>query len=586
MNKQFKYGMLALMAAASLVACKDDEVYKTSVTRDIELTLDGKPYNVHYGQDDGHANQRILFIYHDNGAYFGNYGSTHRFALEDGTYKIFATQQVDTMLTKLPAALGDIVFDQDKEMKMPLAISDPVSYSAGDNLRIAIKTRTGLLRLKALDEKADKSYTKIKAVITTPITGWKVSSASVIAGDPYDLEVTKATNGGGVGYTQDAVLLGSDKHTVNVRIDYLDDDDNVVRSKPFDEPITVLPNDTIVKGFYLNNADEKVMITYNLQVGSQRWTEAEIYPSVKVEVPEGYTYVDPNTGDINAVIAEQMADASIDEVKVFLKANTTYNVKQATVENWTKSVHILGQNPGFGQSYATLSFGTNAMIGLTGNYDHITFENINFLPQARLFNPRNTQFNINTIELLNCDFDSWNTGNIWYQTSNADHQQAVGTMRMKNCRITNYKANTSSSLFRPQTQRLSTISNWEIDGCLIHGNNFSTRDGLVLCNMTKLDGAVNIKITNNVFIDPRGSNYTYFNIDLKEASSSTLTVSGNIVSGSAAASGKGTFFKLANTTATASGNTRTAGYTMAAYGIDEPQETATTYDELLKQQNL
>lgn len=56
MNRQFKYGVLALLAAASLSACKDDEVYKTSVTRDIELTLNGQPYNVNYGQDDGHPN--------------------------------------------------------------------------------------------------------------------------------------------------------------------------------------------------------------------------------------------------------------------------------------------------------------------------------------------------------------------------------------------------------------------------------------------------------------------------------------------------------------------------------------------------
>ncbi|MDE6126587.1 MAG: DUF5123 domain-containing protein, partial [Muribaculaceae bacterium] len=258
MNRQFKYGMLAVLAAASLVGCKEDEVYKTSVTRNIELTLNGKPYNVHYGQDDGHANQRILFIYNENGTYFGNYGTTHRFALEDGTYKMFATQQVDTMLTKIPAALGDVVFDQDKECKQQLAISDPVTYSAGAPLKIAIKTRTGMLRLRAEDEKADKSYTKIKAVITTPVKGWQVSSASVIVGEPYDLVCEKATAGGGVGYTQDAVLLGSEKNPVSLRIDYLDDNDNVVNSKPFAEPIAVLPNDTTEVTFKLNDPNERV----------------------------------------------------------------------------------------------------------------------------------------------------------------------------------------------------------------------------------------------------------------------------------------------------------------------------------------
>lgn len=585
MNRQFKYGMLAVLAAASLVGCKEDEVYKTSVTRDIELTLNGKPYNVHYGQDDGHANQRILFIYNENGSYFGNYGTTHRFALEDGTYKVFATQQVDTMLTKLPAALGDVVFDQDKECKQQLAISDPVTYSAGAPMKIAIKTRTGLLRLRAQDEKADKSYSKIKAVITTPVKGWKVSSASVIVGEPYDLVCEKATAGGGVGYTQDAVLFGSEKNPVSLRIDYLDANDNVVNSKPFAEPITVLPNDTTEVSFNLNDPNERVIVNYNILIGSQRWTEEEIFPSVKVDVPDGYTYVAPGE-NLSAVISEQMADADVTEVKIFLKANAAYTVNSSAVETWSKSVHLLGQTPGFGQGYATVTMGSNAMIGLEGSFDHITFENISFVPQNRLFNPRNKVFDIGTIELLNCDFDNWSTGAIWYQTSNADHQQTVGTIRLKGCRVTNYTANTSASLLRPQTTRLSAISNWEITGCLFHSKNFSTRDGLILCNMTKIDGAVDIKITDNIFIDTRGSNFTYFNIDLESAASSTLTVTGNTVSGAAAANGKGTFFKLANTSAAASGNTRTSGYTMAAYGIDEPQESATTYEELLNQQNL
>ncbi|MCM1071713.1 MAG: hypothetical protein NC210_04935 [[Clostridium] fimetarium] len=585
MNKQFKYGVLALMAAATIVACKDDEVYKTSVTRDIELTLDGKPYNVHYGQDDGHDNQRILFIYRDNGAYFGNYGSTHRFALEDGSYKIFATQQVDTMLTKIPNSLGDVVFDQDKAMKLPLAISDPVNYSAGGKLKIAIKTRTGMLRLRATDEKADKSYSKIKAVISTNVTGWKVSSASVITGDTYDLEVEKETAGGGVGYTQDAVLLGSEKNPVNVRIDYLDAQDNVVRSKPFAEPIAVLPNDTTEVSFNLNDANERVIVNYNVQIGSQRWTEAEIYPSVKVDVPDGYTYVAPDQ-DLTTTITEQMADASISEIKIFLKANSTYNVKKDATASWTKSIHLLGQTPGFGQNYATVSMGSDAQIGLAGTFDHITFENIRFVPQTRLFNLRNTQFDINTIELINCDFDNWNTGVIWFQASNADNQQKVGTMRMKGCRVTNYTSNSSAGLFRPQVQRLTTVANWEIDGCLFHSKNFSTRDGVILCNLKKLDGPVDIKVTNNIFIDTRGSNYTYFNIDLASASSANVTFTGNTVSGSANANGKGTFLKIAGATATASGNSRTAGYSMAAYGIDTPAESATTYEELLNQQNL
>ncbi len=581
MNRQFKYGVLALLAAASLSACKDDEVYKTSVTRDIELTLNGQPYNVNYGQDDGHPNQRILFIYRDNGSYFGNYGTSHRFSLGDGEYKIIATQQVDTMLTKIPASLGDVVFDQDKECKLPLAISDPVNYSAGGKLKIAIKTRTGMLRLKALDAKADKSYTKVKAVVTTPVKGWKASSASVVVGEPYDLELVKATAGGGVGYTQDAVLFGSDKNPVNVRIDYLDADDNVVRSKPFADAITVLPNDTTEVTFNLNDENERVIVNYNIQIGSQRWEDKEIFPSVKVDVPDGYTYVAPSE-DLTAKITEIMEDASVTEARIFLKADAEYSVKETALKGWGKSVHLLGQTPGFGQKHATVSLAD--YIDMAGDIDHLSFENINFKPANRFFNPRNTQFNIGTVEFLNCDFDNWNTGILWYQTSSADHQQTVGTMRLKDCRLTNYTPG-SNSLFRPQTQRLSSISNWEISGCLFHGKNLSTRN-VLMNNMTKCDGAVDIKITNNIFMAAAGSTFTWFNIDLAAASSASVTVTGNTLSGASATNGKGTFLKLAGATATASGNTRTAGYAMGAYGIDEPVETATTHEELLNQQNL
>ena len=49
----------------------------------------------------------------------------------------------------------------------------------------------------------------------------------------------------------------------------------------------------------------------------------------------------------------------------------------------------------------------------------------------------------------------------------------------------------------------------------------------------------------------------------------------------------GTWFSLGTVgTVQASGNTRSAGYEMKAYGIDAPAESAKTYNDILSQFNL
>ena len=40
--------------------------------------------------------------------------------------------------------------------------------------------RTGTLRLRATDRKADKRYSTIRAIVSTPISGYKISDATFV----------------------------------------------------------------------------------------------------------------------------------------------------------------------------------------------------------------------------------------------------------------------------------------------------------------------------------------------------------------------------------------------------------------------
>lgn len=235
-----------------LSACSEKEVYESSVTRDMTLTLDGKPWNIYYN-----TTNKPLFIYRGDGSFYANYSTSYRFALPDGGYKMIATNQSDLMTP--PASLDEQTIPQDTLTKTSFAISNPVGYSAGDQMVLPMTTRTGVLRLKAVDAKADKSYSIIRAVMTTPVTAYHVGEARMVVGSPLTLMRDKETSGGGIGYTDDAILLETHSagQKVDLRIDYLSADGSVVKSKPFAEPVDILPNDTVALSFELNNPDTR-----------------------------------------------------------------------------------------------------------------------------------------------------------------------------------------------------------------------------------------------------------------------------------------------------------------------------------------
>ena len=71
---------MAVAAVLALASCKKEEAYNTSITRELNMTLDGEPWNIYYG-----TSNLPLFIYDADGQFYGNYTTLHRFSLPEGT---------------------------------------------------------------------------------------------------------------------------------------------------------------------------------------------------------------------------------------------------------------------------------------------------------------------------------------------------------------------------------------------------------------------------------------------------------------------------------------------------------------------
>ncbi len=572
--------MLAVAAALTITACSKEEAYESSVMRDLEMTLDGVSWRPYYGTDTKtDPNNRPIFIYHTDGTYYRNFSSSYRFSLDDGQYRVLATNQASYLTP--PTSLNDQVIEQDPATDKTFAVSAPITYTSGDPLRLELKTRTGLLRLRATDVKSDKSYASVRTVITTPVVAYHVGNAEAVLSDPIELTRSKETTGG-VGFTENALLIGSDQ-ALGVRLDYLDSNGAVVKSRTLEgtDPIKVLPNDTTVVEFMLNNPDELVTINYNIVLGPDRWTESTLFPSTEVRVPEGYTYVAPGES-IDDVIKAQSADASVDEIRIFLKAGTAYKIGGTSTNTLTKAISILGQTPGYGQTEAVITVNS---FNLSGNLNRVHFENVEFKGlAARFFNiTSSSKFNVNEISLVNCRFPSkWSQGVIWNQLTGTNGTQVVQNFRMKGCEMTAYVAG-RTALFNIPAAKVAPIYNFEFTDCLFHGNLGTAT--FLLTGLNLIDAPVSLTFSGCTFLDTKGGDFTLCAI---EPQNTTATVSITDCLVGSVNSGVGTWINgNANATVTASGNLRAKGYSMKAYGFTpEPTESDKTFQEILTSLNL
>ncbi len=575
MKKNILYISAVMALLGGLCSCSNEEAYDSSVVKNYQITKDGTDWSIYFG-----TSNKPLFIFGDDGGYLANYSSLYPFQLNNGNYRILATTEaalISDQLTAKMQRLDELVIKQDTLAKQTFAISAPVAYSAGDALQLDMFTRTGLLRLKATDTKADKRYSTVRAVVTTPISAYKVADASFVEGETV-LTHDKATNSGGVSYADDFVLIETKTagKQVGVRIDYLDSQGNVIQSKPISGTFPVNPNDTTQISFALNNADEPMIQSYTVQIASEGWQDEEINPGAPVVVPDGYTYVSPKD-NIDDVFNNLKADVDVDEIKLYLKAGETYTFGSKTLNDCPKALYIAAQTPKAGKQKATVSFTGN--ISMTGDMSAVHFENIIVDGNDRFFKLKNQEFHVGEIAFVNCDFNSFN-GTLWYQETNADHQQVVDCVRFENTRFTSLTLG-KSALFGLSNKKVAPVYNWVFRNSTFHVVSF----GKPLVNNTgKTDKTMTVDIENCTFVDMAGSSTSWFEFKGDQTDSFLFTARKNVFSGKGG--GTPTVFSLTMTdTQTLSDNYFTKGYTVNSWGVEEgkePTELSDTMDELFE----
>ena len=505
------------LVLTGFASCTEEEKYDSGVVREINITCDDEPWSIYYG-----TSNKPLFLYAGDGSYFSNYSSLYPFKLDNGSYKIVATTQ--SALLTIPDNIEDVVIPQDTLAKQAFAISAPVEYSIGNPLDLNMHTRTGVLRLKAIDSKADKRYSTVRAVVTSQIAAYKISDASFVNGKTV-LVRDKATSNGGINYTDDFVLLDTETNgsTVNVRIDYVDNKSNVIQSKTIDGDFTILPNDTVQVSFALNNADEPMIQDFSVQIASEGWTDLNIFPGAPVVVPDGYTYVSPNE-DINSVYNTLKNDASLDAVKLYLKAGTNYTFSSGTLGDMDKSLYILGQQK-IGKSLPTLTIGGN--ISMKGTLDAIHFENLNINRQDRFFKLKNQAFVVNEILFRNCWFDNF-SGTMWYQETNANYQQVVNNWIFDSCRFINLQL-ANSPLIGPSTKVIAPIYGFTFKNTTFH---ITSLVSPIVSGLKNVDKKLTVDVENCTIINNASESKSIFEFNGNSTEAFNFTAKNNLFSGS------------------------------------------------------
>lgn len=569
MRKNILYSLAGLTLLLGVCACSEEEKYSTSVVKQIELFLDDEPWAVNTG-----LSTKPLFIYKENGEYFSNYTSHYRFQLPNGKYKIISTTNSDSI--PLPKNLNDIVINQDPLAKMKFCVSAPVVYGSpfNDPLSIRMYSKTGVLRLKATDKKADKSYSTVRVVLTCPISAYKLSDAKFIE-TPVEVIRSKATTTGGVNYTDDMVLFETNSvgKEVAVRIDYLDKNNNVVQSKQIDGSFPILPDDTTQVAFALNNVNEPMIQDYTVTIASEGWNNEELSPEAPMNIPDGYRYVNP-AEDLGKICQSMIADPEVTEVKLFLKAGETYKLGRQT--DIPKSIYIQGQKPLNGKAYATMEMGNMSISTGDEKIDAIHFENLNIkVTDADFFKFKNQHFHVGEISLKNCDVN--NLGRtMWYQEVNADYAQEVDNFILDNCRFMNLNANSNNSgLLGISTKKISLVSNIVFKNSTFHILTTGLKNPIIT-GLSAMTGDLSVTIENCTFVRMGPGDMNFFDLRSDKANSLTLTVKNNLFSG-VSENGKGRWFNLNKVTnRTFTGNYFTQGFAMAEWGVNTDEVPAET----------
>lgn len=563
------------MLLLGIAACSEDSKYNSSVVKDIQMYLDDEAYSLNTG-----SSNKPLFIYAADGSYVANYSTLYRFQLPDGTYRIVATTEADSL--PHPGNLNDIVLNQDPKAEKVYALSAPVEYASpfDEPLEIRMYNRTGTLRLRATDRKADKRYSTIRAIVSTPISGYKISDATFVK-SPIEVVRNTATSTGGVNYTDDLVLFetDTDNEAVTVRFEYLDANQQVIQTKEIEGTFPILPKNLTTVSFELNNADEPTIQDYTVTIAPEEWEEEDINPDAPIRVPEGYTYVSPGE-NINNVFNRLKNDETATDIKLFLKAGTTYQFVAKTLDDMPKGLSIMGQEPKEGENLAVLELKSSLSVSSTDDIEAFRFENLVIKVDAQdFFKFKNQEFHIGTISWKNCEINDLQR-TMWYQEVNAAQKQTVNKIVIEDCRFFGLNSN-ESGLFG-LAKRDAPVHNFEFRNSTFHANDLNNA---LITRLGAMTGDLNVTIENCTFIAMK-TGMTFFDLGAKSITNGSLTVRNNLFSG-AVDSEKGTWFNIHEKIITRifENNYITNGFTLNNWGVGEnekPKQTVLRMDELFR----
>lgn len=575
MRKNISSAVAGLMLLLGIAACSEDSKYNSSVVKDIQMYLDDEAYSLNTG-----SSNKPLFIYAADGSYVANYSTLYRFQLPDGTYRIVATTEADSL--PHPGNLNDIVLNQDPKAEKVYALSAPVEYASpfDEPLEIRMYNRTGTLRLRATDRKADKRYSTIRAIVSTPISGYKISDATFVK-SPIEVVRNTATSTGGVNYTDDLVLFetDTDNEAVTVRFEYLDANQQVIQTKEIEGTFPILPKNLTTVSFELNNADEPTIQDYTVTIAPEEWEEEDINPDAPIRVPEGYTYVSPGE-NINNVFNRLKNDETATDIKLFLKAGTTYQFVAKTLDDMPKGFSIMGQEPKEGENLAVLELKSSLSVSSTDDIEAFRFENLVIKVDAQdFFKFKNQEFHIGTISWKNCEINDLQR-TMWYQEVNAAQKQTVNKIVIEDCRFFGLNSN-ESGLFG-LAKRDAPVHNFEFRNSTFHANDLNNA---LITRLGAMTGDLNVTIENCTFIAMK-TGMTFFDLGAKSITNGSLTVRNNLFSG-AVDSEKGTWFNIHEKIITRifENNYITNGFTLNNWGVGEnekPKQTVLRMDELFR----
>lgn len=578
MRKSISSAVAGLMLLLGIAACSEDSKYNSSVVKDIQMYLDDEAYSLNTG-----SSNKPLFIYAVDGSYVANYSTLYRFQLPDGTYRIVATTEADSL--PHPGNLNDIVLNQDPKAEKVYALSAPVEYASPFNepLEIRMYNRTGTLRLRATDRKADKRYSTIRAIVSTPISGYKISDATFVK-SPIEVVRNTATSTGGVNYTDDLVLFetDTDNEAVTVRFEYLDANQQVIQTKEIEGTFPILPKNLTTVSFELNNADEPTIQDYTVTIAPEEWEEEDINPDAPIRVPEGYTYVSPGE-NINNVFNRLKNDETATDIKLFLKAGTTYQFVAKTLDDMPKGLSIIGQEPKEGENLAVLELKSSLSVSSADDIEAFRFENLVIKVDAQdFFKFKNQEFHIGTISWKNCEINDLQR-TMWYQETNADRQQTVDKVLIENCRFFGLNSG-KSGFFGLSTKQDAPIHRFEFRNSTFHANDMTKA---LITGVSKMKGNLDVVVENCTFIAMK-TGMTFFDLKPSNTDNFNVTVKNNLFSG-VSDGASGTWINLGNvTTRTINNNYITNGFTLNNWGVEEnekPMETTLPMDGLFQDVN-